>query len=134
MPSKPSDVFAVAKHLRESAHGEASLRSAVSRAYYSALLRANEVLPEREDDVQGGDSSHNKVIGRAQVCASAIGQGRAAAAQIAKSLSRMKKARVKADYYLDQTVTEIECDELIVRAEDTLSHCDEFARKRAERE
>lgn len=42
----------------------------------------------------------------------------------------MKQVRVKADYYLNQTVTADECDELIARAVDALSHCDEFARKR----
>lgn len=132
MPTKPSDVFAVAQQLRGGMQGEAALRSAVSRAYYAALLRANEVLPERDDaSIQGGDSSHSKIIGRADVCAKAPGQGREVAAQIAKSLSRMKQARVKADYYLDQTVSEKECDELMLRAVDAMGHCDEFARKRA---
>lgn len=131
MSTSPLNLLTLAKKLQVEASDEASLRCAVSRAYYAALLRADSTFEHHDSDVQhsGGASSHERIIARAQLHGKGANPGRSYALNVAKLLPKMKRARVKADYELDVVFTKIECDDVVIKAESVLAFCDEIELK-----
>ncbi len=125
MSSSPLDVMDIAERLQVEVDNEAALRSAVSRAYYAALLTADQTFPHRDNANQGGESSHEKIIARAQVYGVGANPGRGPATSVAKLLPKIKRVRVKSDYHLGDTVSETECQDTVVRAKQVISWCDE---------
>ncbi len=133
MSTTPLDVLTLAKQLQQQGGGEATLRSAVSRAYYAALLRADEVFPHRSTSAElGGGSSHTKIISRTQAYANGVKPGKLSALSVAKHLPKLKRSRVTADYFLTETVTEKECLDVVTIAEQVLLWCDDIEQKTAQ--
>ena len=130
MPTSPSDLLALAKRLQVEDDSEVSLRCAVSRSYYAALLKADATFPQRDlKPTRAGESSHEKIIGRAQVHGNGVHPGRTSALTAAKLLPKLKRTRVKSDYHLDDMVSVAECNEAIIRAESIMASCDDVAKK-----
>jgi hypothetical protein len=133
MSTSTPELLALAKRLQEDVGNEASLRCAVSRSYYAALLKADETFPLRDPGAyRGGESSHQKIIDRAVVHGQGPNPGRSSAISVAKLLPKMKRTRVKADYHLGDTVAPDECNEAILRAEAAIEACDDVLQKLAQ--
>jgi len=128
MSLKPTEFFDLAKSLNESS-GEIYARTAVNRAYYSAIHRATEVIPL--DCFPDGDDvgSHERVIRAAEKLGNAVRPGRSAARELARALRRMKESREIADYELNKSITNAYADDVIERARAALALCDDIERQ-----
>jgi uncharacterized protein (UPF0332 family) len=128
MSTTPTQILQVANSIRSLGEEEALLRSAVSRAYYAALLEVSATIPDRDGSTSlKGESSHEKVISKVDVYRRGPNPGRGAAAVVFKYLPAMKRARVKADYHLDDSVTLAECEEVFLRAHEVMTQCQEVS-------
>lgn len=128
MSTTPTQILQVADSIRLLGKDEPLLRSAVSRAYYAALLEASATIPDRDGSTNPkGESSHEKVISKVDVYRRGANPGRGAAAVVFKNLPAMKRARVKADYYLEVGVSEEECEEVFLRANEVMLGCKEIS-------
>lgn len=130
MTTNTHDLITLAKSLRRDSVDEATLRCAVSRSYYAALHKADEVFPLRDPNARRvGEGTHEQIIARAQAHGNSVNPGRTSAQNVAKLLPKMKRLRVKADYHLDEDVNVQECDEAIQRAEYVINECDQIDKK-----
>lgn len=130
MPTSTRDLIALARQLRQNYGDEAGLRCAVSRSYYAALHRADQVFPVRDPSARRiGEGTHEQIIARAQAYGNGVNPGRIAAQTVAKLMPKMKRTRVKADYHLDEDVSAQECDDAIQRAEFVIGHCEQVVLK-----
>lgn len=124
MTTSTLEILALAKTLQKNADGsEVALRCAVSRAYYAALHTADNIIPGRVAGEVRQESSHECIIGRAQVYGKGVNPGRGAAQTIAKLLPKIKRARVRADYRLHEDVSASDCADVIVTAEMVIDEC-----------
>lgn len=92
-------------------------RQTASRGYYAAYHWADSIsgyLPNPPPS-QGG--MHQELIDRMQFANRKTIHGGTLANQIAPLLARGRKTRVKADYYLDQSIYESEAKAVIANAE-----------------
>lgn len=129
MPTSPFDLFTLAERMQSEVGNEAALRCAVSRSYYAALMLADSVFPERKGGTHGDKGSHEKVIDRAVVYGTGVNPGRTSAAQVGKILPKIKRARVRADYYLSETITATESSEALQMAQIVMECCGDVAKK-----
>lgn len=130
MSTKPSDILDLAKDIHARSGNEAAYRSAISRSYYAALLRVDEVIPNRNAPaIQPNESSHSKIIGRVDVYRKGANPGRTEAAKIYQLLPRMRRDRVTADYFLNEEVSATNSAEALVRSEAVMQYCDDLVRK-----
>lgn len=131
MPTSTRELLALAKRLQQQKGDEATRRCAVSRAYYAALHETDCVFEKRDADFRlDGESSHAEIISRATIYGNGVNPGRDGARNIAQILSKLRRARNKADYKLEQGVDAAECSDVITRAEQVLAHCQEVLSKR----
>lgn len=111
MSITPNDFLLLAESLVGKDDGtttEAALRSAASRAYYSAFHAAGSALPAdlRPSGEQiRAQSSHQAVIDAFVKWAKAIRPGRMDAIAISRNLPKLKAARKRADYELSDDFT-----------------------------
>lgn len=107
MAVTPSDILEIARQLlgtEEVAPSEASMRSAASRAYYSAFHAANSSLPEElqpDSSLRNGPSSHQIIIDAYVAWGRAHRPGRTDAIIVSRNLARLKLLRKQADYNID---------------------------------
>jgi hypothetical protein len=135
MTISPHDILALAKDLQTSAKNEAEIRSAVSRAYYAAMLLTRDTIEDRRslnNFSDNQDSTHKKIEAIAHTWGVGPNPGRGAASRIAKLLPSMKRLRVRSDYWLDDTITQRECDDLVAQVDVVMSSCAEITKKIAE--
>lgn len=130
MPTSPSDIFALAQHLHDNIDTEAARRSAISRAYYAALLEAQATFTQGERI--GNESSHAVIIGSAKAYGNGPNPGRSEASVIALWLGRMRTKRNEADYQLNTSCTEQDAAGMMARAQDILSRCDTIRQRQAQ--
>jgi hypothetical protein len=131
MPISPLDLLRLARQLGQHTNDEASVRSAVSRAYYAGLHATEQTFPSRQRI--GNESSHAEIIGRATVHSKGSNPGRSAAAQIALKLGKLRRMRNAADYDIDKAfISAQECEAVLLRSQEILSLCEEVAQKLAE--
>lgn len=126
MPISPNDVMRVATTLQAAANDEASQRSALSRAYYAALLEAETTfdVPER----QQGESSHEVIIRAAVNYGKSSGRGCAYASIIGKWLPALRRSRNQADYRMKECVSDEDVERVVERAKKILEHCSDIKR------
>lgn len=109
-------------------------RCVVSRAYYSALHVVQETFPSTAGEVrEDGNSTHEQANKRVQVYAAAlnpINPGRSYAAEIAKSLPKLRRLRNKADYHLNLDIDETFAFDCLNRAKYIADKCDDVLRMR----
>lgn len=126
-----SSILSLAQELAAQ-EGETHLRSAVSRAYYASLHRVEMALPQRfevSDEDRKGRSSHESVIQALVAWGKSIAPGRQNARVAALKMPRLKAARLKADYYLDETVTKEEVQFALAAASEVFRHMAETDRR-----
>ncbi|MGB4947368.1 MAG: hypothetical protein WBQ05_09290 [Candidatus Competibacter denitrificans] len=93
-------------------------RQAVSRGYYAAYHWANSISGRFVNPPSYGQTGqHKELIDRLQYVDRKKVYGGSLANQIAPLLARSREARVKADYYLDQTIYESEVRATIANVE-----------------
>lgn len=129
MPSSPRDLLVLAKTLQLSRSNEASLRAAISRAYYAALHETESTFAPRSRI--GAESSHAEIIGRAVAYGNGPNPGRTDANNIAMLLPKLRRTRNKADYELVKTVLPEESEYVIGRAELIVQWCESIRTKQA---
>ena len=128
MSVRPRDLLDQAKSLQSGA-GEVSARGSISRAYYAALHRALEIVPQgvgRDDE----RNTHQQVIDAVDRLGRGIAPGRQAAIQIGRLLRQLRKSRVLADYQLAEDLSPDEAETAIGRAEKLFGLCSEVERLR----
>ena len=129
MPCKPRELLALAKSLQASKGSEAFERCAVSRAYYAALHEVDATFIQRAEFRIDGESSHREIISRATVYGNSLNPGRTEAGQVAQIMTRLRRARNKADYELEKAFSPKEAEEVLSRAEFVLNLCDTVCTK-----
>lgn len=129
MPTSPREILETAKHLARVEGGEAFTRSAISRAYYAALLEV-EATFEKATRI-GEESSHSVIIGGALTYGRGANPGREAATFVAKLLPRMRRERNNADYHMQLNIGRAEAVAAISRAEQILEKCAEVVGRRS---
>ena len=129
MPCKPRELLALAKSLQASKGSEAVERCAVSRAYYAALHEVDATFIQRAEFRVDGESSHREIISRATVYGNSLSPGRTEAGQVAQMMTRLRRARNKADYELDKAFPAKDAAEILTRAELVLNLCDTVSTK-----
>lgn len=129
MTVRPRDLLDQALALKSS-QGEADARLSIGRAYYAALHRVMEILPNelRKDDDEG--NTHQQVIAAVERLSRSVTPGREAAKQIARGLRQLRKSRVLADYELNVQLPPEEQALSLGRAESIFALCDEVERLR----
>ncbi len=98
------DFLITAQHLAETGAAEACLRSAASRAYYSALHGALETLPDEFTPPAASRQargSHEAILDGLRAWGNSLCAGREQARLAGRDLARLKRTRVEADYLLD---------------------------------
>lgn len=133
MPTECSDILKVAQELAAGAD-EARHRSAISRAYYAALHRTIAALPEEfaipREQVRSG-SSHEAIIQSLTQWGRSTTPGRQAARMAARHMPRLKAERKKADYFLEDTVSQAKAQDAVEMAIEVLSQLDDACSKAA---
>jgi uncharacterized protein (UPF0332 family) len=129
MTVKPRDLLDQAIALK-SGSGEANARLAISRAYYAALHRSIEVLPDLPPKTEDERNTHHRVIAAMERMSKTAQPGRSAAFQIARILRQLRRSRVSADYELDSNVGPDELTTAISQSEHIFKLCDEVERLR----
>jgi len=131
MSVRPRELLDHALEL-QSGTGEACARAAISRAYYGALHRVHEVLPEAmlRDDDEG--NTHLRIIAGVDRLARSIEPGRQAAIHLGRTLRQLRRSRVLADYDLEEQLSDTEVLVTMQRAEKVFELCDQVERQRVE--
>lgn len=130
MTVKPRDLLDQALALQSGA-GEANARLAISRAYYAALHRVIEILPDESKKADDEGNTHARVIAAVERLAKSVTPGRQAAIQIARALRQLRRARVLADYELDQVLPPTELELSIGRVQLVFDLCADVERLRS---
>lgn len=112
MSVSPTDIVNLASGLLlsdgASVITEAALRCSTSRAYYAVLHAADEALP---DDLaltaadRKGRGSHQAVIDATVLWSKAVRPGRSDAITVARNLAKLRSARKRADYNVEDNFT-----------------------------
>lgn len=129
MPTSPRDIYALAQRLFNEEGDEVTLRSALSRAYYAALLESEATFPQVKR--LGQESSHAVISNSAQTYARGPNPGREDASIIAMWLPKMRRYRNNADYHLNTVCTPNEAQSVLARALQVLDLCDKIRARRA---
>jgi len=129
MPTSPRDIYALAEQLGKEENNEAALRSALSRAYYAALLESEATFPQGTR--LGQESSHAVISNSAQAYGRGANPGREHASTIALWLPKMRRARNNADYHLNTVCTPQDAQGVLARALAVLNLCDKIRSRRA---
>ena len=123
MSIAPCKILTVAKNSNLDAGCEATIRTAVSRAYYAALHQAcNQFTPQGWLPPKGA-SSHVSIIDEVLSYSRGLNPGCVEAAQIAKLLFTLKNARKKSDYHLASNVSKTDALDSIKRSERVFELC-----------
>lgn len=132
MSCNHTEILELAKKLAEEAEcSEAQNRCAISRGYYACLhLFEKTFLPNAEEVRMDGESSHAVIIRRARDYARGPNPGRLVAAELAKTMARLKSHRNDADYNLNIDVSKISVSEFMVRVESVINGCADVERRR----
>jgi uncharacterized protein (UPF0332 family) len=123
----PGEFIDTAKALLAPDNSEADRRSCVSRAYYGAFHHCSaslprEFAPDTETLYEGG--SHKAVINAMAAWGSSLKGGRSSAQQAARRIARLKRARVIADYWI-QNPYPVNVSHHISDAEKIIEHISE---------
>ncbi|MDP3627238.1 MAG: hypothetical protein Q8S12_11615 [Hydrogenophaga sp.] len=129
MPTTPRDIFGLAERLCKEGKDEVTLRSALSRAYYAALLESEATFEQVQRFDQ--ESSHAVVINSVVAYSRGANPGREDARVIAQSLPKMRRLRNDADYHLELVCTAAQAESVLTRALDVLDRCDNIRTRRA---
>ena len=129
MPTSPRDIYALAERLCKEENNEAALRSALSRAYYAALLESEATFAQVPR--LGQESSHAVISNSAQAYGRGANPGREHASTIALWLPKMRRARNHADYHLNTICTPQDAQGVLARALEVLDLCDKIRTRRA---
>ncbi|MDM0116443.1 hypothetical protein QTI66_30310 [Variovorax sp. J22R133] len=127
MSCTPRDVWALAQRpAEESCADEATLRSAMSRAYYAAHLRVRDLFPEHAGDArERHEGSHEYVIRRARDYAqNKASPLRTEASVIAMRLDHCKRECNFTDYTIGQHLKPSSLPEQMKRVAKILELCD----------
>jgi len=120
MPVKPREFLNVAAILTEH-NSEAALRSAVSRAYYSAyhhgIHTVDIKLPTTKNLIYAGGCHQ-------QLKAKLLDGKSTAWRRIAYSVDDLRKSRILADYHLDASITVDAAKKAVVEAENIIQALD----------
>lgn len=128
MPVNPTDILQVAEQLHANAVGECGHRSAVSRAYYAALHETRDTFGVQPR--VGHATSHDAIIGSAEVYGKGANPARMSASTIAQMLPRLRRARNMADYELGESISPQEASDEIERAKSVMRLCSEVRLRR----
>lgn len=113
-----NDILATAKRLSVVlvdgvGPSESDLRSVASRAYYATLHAASDAIPEdlqpSEEKIFGA-GSHKAIIDAVILWSKSVRPGRSEAIVVARNLAKLKHARKKADYFLNQNFSVHDAD------------------------
>lgn len=129
-----SDILRLAASLRDmKPEEEVITRSAISRAYYSALHCVDVTFPHETGVYRAsGVSSHEDVILRALTYSRDIGNpGNRYAAMVAKEMPKLRRFRNFADYELEETIESAEAGNIVRRVEKVIECCADVQRLRA---
>lgn len=127
MPFNPRDFLALAEELlHEAGHGrltEARLRTAISRAYYSALLAARETVRERLEAEASDAALHMfEDVARSHLVHRLLREILDEADTYLRMLfSRLQMLRRLSDYETSRRIERRECEEAIAGARELLS-------------
>jgi hypothetical protein len=124
-----SQILELAEKLFDTEKNECGARSAISRAYYAALHISMEAVPDEFEinvDIANGMNSHQRVIDAMTRWGNSITPGRTNARQAARLLSRLKHARVKADYYLQDESIYGQAEFHLTTAKTIIAHMDPY--------
>ena len=115
-----SELLDLAKDLREKST-EACLRGSISRAYYAAFHQADawhQTLPSagKPPDKTGG-KHHDLACRLSTPTLPTVDPRRALSVKAGYILRESHRVRVKADYYLSDTITISEADQLLISAQ-----------------
>lgn len=107
---------------------EMAWRQAASRGYYAGYHWANGISGHFANPPRYGQTGqHQELIDRLQFVDRKKVHGGSLANQIAPTLARSRELRVKADYYLDQSISEREAQAVIANAELIRKLVEQFA-------
>lgn len=109
---------------------ETTVRASVSRAYYASLHQSIEIF--EIEDFSGQASSHQAVVTELVSFSRGAGQGRRQAAEIAKLLVRLKRARVDADYKLAHDIQLVDAQRAVAMAREVAGACADAQRLRSQ--
>jgi hypothetical protein len=129
MTVKPRDLLDQALAL-QSSPGEANARLAISRAYYAALHRVVEILPDEFKKPDDDGNTHARIIAAIERLSKSVTPGRQAAIQIARTLRQLRKSRVFADYRLDEELPSEELQLTLGRSQHLFDLCADVERLR----
>jgi len=128
MSLTPRQLFDFAAGL-DPALSEAHARSAISRAYYALLHRADEVTPAQFKRPADKGATHERVIAAVERHGNSLLPGRGCARKLMRPLHELKNLRVDADYRLELTIKEEQARKCLIQARTALGWCDEIDRQ-----
>lgn len=110
----PLDFLEFAEELKFSVEDEAKIRTAISRAYYSAFLKTREWLRAKEWPVYGDARDHREVPNGLR---SFLGRS------ASDKLGRLRRCRGDADYNLTKSLIEKDVNYAITLAQTVIKRC-----------
>jgi len=128
MSLTPRQLFDFAAGL-DAALSEAHARSAISRAYYALMHRADEIFPAEFGRPTDRGSTHERVIEAVERHAASLLPGRSLARQLTRALRELKNLRVDADYRLHENVSAEHAHKCVSRTRTALGWCDDIDRQ-----
>jgi hypothetical protein len=132
MPCSPRDLLDLAIAQCAAASKEAEHRCVMSRAYYAALHEVANVFDARKTlSTVAGESTHQQIIGCAKAYSNNNNPGRMYAAEIAKLMPRLRRARNVADYDLNDEIQPSASRDMLDRVSKILSLCNDVQRLRS---
>lgn len=133
MPTNPDELLKFAQKIHSEAADEPAFRAVVSRSYYAALHCVKQTFEPRNTSANlKQESSHEEIIGRAEVYGKGLNPGRVQAGTIAITLKKFKRMRVVSDYELNQAIGITESNEARTRCERLFKLCSEIEQRRGE--
>lgn len=133
MPTNPDELLKFAQKIHSEAEDEPAFRAAVSRSYYAALHCVKQTFEPRNTNINPKqESSHEEIIGRAEVYGKGANPGRIQAGTIAITLKKFKRMRVISDYELNQEIGITDRSDALTRCERLFTLCSEIKQKRSE--
>lgn len=132
MSCNHTEILELAKQLAgQEKCSEVHNRCAISRGYYACLhLFEQTFQPHPGEMRQDGESSHAVILRRARDYARGANPGRLVAAELAKTMSRLKTDRNDADYKLDIDIPKKSVFEAMERAESIVKGCADVEQRR----
>ncbi|MGX5661571.1 hypothetical protein [Diaphorobacter nitroreducens] len=125
MSCSHTDLLELAKRLAENEErSEVQNRCAISRGYYACLHLFELTFQPGPDEMRmDGESSHAVIIRRARDYARGPNPGRLVAAELAKTMARLKSDRNDADYKLHKNISRVSVSEAMARVESIMDGC-----------